>query len=69
MSVKLRQFEETDYDAWYPLWQGYLTFYNSSLEDDVTRHTFGRIVDPDGDIFGFVAEDQSGELLGFVTYL
>ncbi|MEL6967742.1 MAG: GNAT family N-acetyltransferase [Pseudomonadota bacterium] len=69
MSITLRPFEEDDFEAWYPLWQGYLTFYKSSVEDEVTRHTFARIVDPDGDIYGFVTEDESGRVLGFVTYL
>ncbi len=69
MAVAIRPLEQTDYDAWYPLWQGYLTFYESEVADDVTRHTFDRICDPDGDIHGFGAVNESGELIGFVTYL
>jgi len=69
MTVTLRPLEAADYDAWYPLWQGYLTFYKSAVADDVSEHTFARIVDPKGDIFGFGAVDEDGALIGFVTYL
>ncbi len=69
MSLTIRPLEAGDYDAWYPLWQGYLTFYKSEVADDVTKNTFARIVDPGGDIFGFAALDEAGQLVGFVTYL
>ena len=69
MSFTLRPLEEADFDAWYPLWQGYLTFYESAVADDVTRHTFDRMIDPDGDIFGLCAVDDAGNLIGFVTWL
>lgn len=69
MSVTVRPFEVNDFDAWYSLWQGYLTFYKSAVADDITRHTFERILNPEGDIFGFVAVNGDGKMLGFVTYL
>jgi len=69
MSLTIRPLQPGDYEAWYPLWQGYLTFYKSEVADDVTEHTFNRICDPEGDIYGFAALDEDGTLLGFVTYL
>ncbi|MDD9909269.1 MAG: GNAT family N-acetyltransferase [Ahrensia sp.] len=69
MSVTIRPLRDEDFEAWYPLWQGYLTFYKSAVADDVTRHTFERICDPDGDVFGFAATEADGRLVGFVTYL
>ena len=69
MTITIRPFNRDDYDAWYPLWQGYLTFYKSSVEDSVTRNTFSRVIDPDGDIHAFAAIDENGEMVGFTTYL
>ena len=66
---EIRPLMMKDYDAWYPLWQGYLTFYESSVADDVSEHTFARICDDDGDIYGFGAFDDAGTMIGFVTYL
>lgn len=69
MTLTIRPLQADDYDTWYPLWQGYLTFYKASVADDVTRHSFERIVDPQGDIFGCGAFDDTGAMLGMVTYL
>jgi len=69
MSVTIRPLEAGDYDAWYPLWQAYLTFYQSQVAEKVTRHSFNRIVDPAGDMFGFAALNDEEEMVGFVTYL
>jgi len=35
----VRPVRPTDRDAWEPLWQGYLTFYETSLASDVTNAT------------------------------
>ncbi len=69
MSVTLRKLQDGDYEQWYPLWQGYLTFYKSEVADDVSRVTYDRIIDPDGDIYGIAAVDDDGRMVGFVTYL
>ena len=69
MGIRIRPLEADDYEAWYPLWQGYLTFYKSQVADDVTRINFDRIVAEDGGMDGFCAIDADGEMLGFVTYL
>ena len=69
MSTVYRPLQSDDYDAWYPLWQGYLEFYKSSVADEVSEHNFARICDPEGDLHGFCALDDSGAMVGFVTYL
>ncbi|MFJ4164600.1 GNAT family N-acetyltransferase [Microbacterium sp. NPDC089698] len=58
----------TDRDEWLPLWQAYLTFYESVLAEDVTASTFARIVDPAGDIHGAIARDDEGRAVGFVHW-
>ena len=57
-----------DREAWEPLWQGYLTFYEASLVSDVTDATWRRFFDPLEPLGAFVAE-RGGRLIGFAHYL
>ena len=55
-------------DEWEPLWQGYLTFYNTSLSSAVTDTTWARLHDPAEPMHGLGAYlDQ--KLIGIVHYL
>ena len=45
-SLTLRPVTAADHAAWLPLWQAYLTFYNSSVADEVTATTWQRFLDP-----------------------
>ncbi|MGH6925452.1 MAG: GNAT family N-acetyltransferase [Propylenella sp.] len=69
MPVSIRRLEPDDREAWLPLWQGYLDFYETSVPDDVTGETWRRIADPVGPIHGLGAFDATGRLVGFVHYL
>ncbi len=60
----VRRLERSDYDAWLPLWQAYLSFYRAELPPETTASTFERLVG--GDLVGLVAEDGDGALVGFV---
>ena len=57
-----------DRDDWLPLWQGYLTFYESELADEVTDAVFARLVAGDG-VHGVLARDDDGRAVGFVHWL
>ena len=57
-----------DRAAWEPLWQGYLTFYKSSLPAEVTDATWRRFFDPIEPLHALVAE-QDGKLVGITHYL
>lgn len=57
-----------DHDEWLPLWQAYLTFYESELSDEVTDVVFGRLVAGDG-VHGVLARDDEGTAVGFVHWL
>ncbi len=46
---------EADFDAWLPLWRGYQAFYDVDIPPDVTRLTFGRLVDPREPMSGALA--------------
>lgn len=58
-----------DYDAWYPLWQGYLTFYKSSVTDEVTKLTFARLTGGQEPMGGFIARDQAGDAVGITHWI
>ena len=57
-----------DRPAWDGLWQGYLRFYRSRLEPEVTELTWNRLLDPGQEPHGLVAE-LDGRLAGFAHYL
>lgn len=66
--VALRRIVETDRAAWRPLWDGYLDFYAHSLPEEMTEHTWRRVVD-DVELKGLIAIDNaSGAALGFTHY-
>ena len=56
-----------DHAQWEPLWQGYLEFYRSSLAPEVTDLLWQRILDPQHEIRGLLAEADN-ELVGLVHY-
>jgi GNAT superfamily N-acetyltransferase len=66
--MKIRDIAAEDFEAWLPLWQGYLTFYKASLSDAQTRLTFNRLIDKTVPMHGFVAEGD-GKLIGFTICL
>ena len=61
----MRTLRATDFDAWLPLWQGYLTFYKATLAPEITERTFARFLDPAEPMWAAVAE-RDGQLLGLV---
>lgn len=65
MSPSLRPLAESDRQAWNPLWQAYLAFYEEQLDDVVTDQTFARLAAREQGMFAFVAE-LDGNLVGFV---
>ncbi|MFE6736707.1 GNAT family N-acetyltransferase [Microbacterium sp. NPDC057650] len=58
-----------DFDEWFALWNGYLTFYESTLDDETTAATFARLVDPASGIHGVLARDDDGTAIGLVHWL
>jgi GNAT superfamily N-acetyltransferase len=66
--ILIRPFHMEDREAWEPLWQGYLTFYESSLTPEVTDATWGRLLDPSEPMHGLAAL-LDGAIVGIVHYL
>ncbi|MEP0518914.1 MAG: GNAT family N-acetyltransferase [Hyphomicrobiales bacterium] len=67
--MQIRAISNEDRESWNPLWQGYLSFYNTPLPEDVTDSTWHRIVTQDKGFFALVAEDDEGKLIGFAHCL
>lgn len=61
----IRPLTPGDYEAWLPLWQGYLTFYKAVLDPAVTDVTWARFHDKDEPMFVLGAFDGD-QLLGIV---
>ena len=66
--IIVRPVRPDDRAAWDPLWQGYLTFYKSTLVPEVTDATWQRFFDPIEPLHALVAE-REGRLVGFTHYL
>ncbi|MEN5259066.1 GNAT family N-acetyltransferase [Pseudomonas protegens] len=44
--IQIRPVTAADHAAWLPLWQAYLSFYETELPDAVTQSTWQRFLDP-----------------------
>lgn len=44
--VQIKPGTAADHDQWLPLWQAYLTFYNTELPAEVSESTWQRFLDP-----------------------
>jgi GNAT superfamily N-acetyltransferase len=64
MSTTIRELRREDYDGWIQLWSGYLRFYRAEIGERVTRTTFERLCDATDGMFGLVAVDADGQLVG-----
>ena len=61
--------EPVDRERWTELWRGYLTFYETTLPDDVYAATWERIIDPRGAIHALGVREENGRLVGIAHYL
>jgi GNAT superfamily N-acetyltransferase len=68
MAVIVRSIEARDWAQWHTLWQGYLTFYETVLSDEMTAMTWARLLDEGFPLHGWVAE-LNGKLIGFTHAL
>lgn len=68
MATEIRPASAEDFEAWLPLWQGYLAFYESDLPRERTDLTWSRILDPAFPINCLVAQDGKA-IVGFATFV
>eukprot|EP00435_Cladocopium_sp_Y103_P077236 s1_g975.t1 len=69
MPIQIRDLLPEDKPQWLPLWQGYLTFYETELAPEVTEDTWARLMLPTGNLFGSGAVSEDGDLIGFTHCL
>jgi GNAT superfamily N-acetyltransferase len=68
MSVTIKQLASADHAEWLVLWQGYLEFYETDLDEAITAATFARLSRGDG-MHGAIARDDEGRAVGIVHWL
>jgi GNAT superfamily N-acetyltransferase len=68
MTVSVRPLQSGDYDAWLPLWQGYLAFYETTLSAEQTALTWQRLLNPSFNLNGLAAL-HDGKVVGITHYL
>ncbi len=70
--MNIRPLQQTDYDDWRVLWDGYNAYYGRSgptaLPEDITRATWSRFLDPSEPMDALVAE-QDGSVVGLAHYI
>lgn len=67
--VQVRALSLSDFDSWLPLWNGYLEFYETQLDTEITRHTFERLTGGHPNMHGALALNDAGMAVGMVTWL
>jgi GNAT superfamily N-acetyltransferase len=55
-----------DEAAWRKLWAGYVAFYEATVPEETTDHTWRRILDPASTVFARLA-DEDGAVTGFAV--
>jgi GNAT superfamily N-acetyltransferase len=66
--LDVRALRPDERHAWEPLWQGYLTFYESAVTSEVTKTTWDRLHDP-AEPMHVLGAFLDGTLVGIVHYL
>jgi ribosomal protein S18 acetylase RimI-like enzyme len=69
MTVTVRRIEARDEPRWRALWEGYCRFYERVLSEDVTRHTWQRIMDGESPVNAIVAEREGSGVIGIANYI
>ena len=66
--LEVRPLQRDERQAWEPLWQAYLTFYESSVPPETTHVLWTRLHDESEPLFALGAF-HDGQLIGIVHYL
>ena len=66
--LRIRPVTAEDRDAWLPLWQAYLRFYQADLAPEVSDVTWHRLLDSNEPCHSALAW-QAGQAVGMVNYI
>ena len=69
MTVTIRKIEAGDEARWRKLWEGYCRFYERTLSEPITRHTWARILDAAAPVHAIVAERAGDGVIGMANYV
>ncbi|OTG83764.1 GNAT family N-acetyltransferase [Acinetobacter sp. ANC 4648] len=72
MTIQIMTLSEISFDQWLPLWQAYLTFYESTLSLEQTQLSWHRITDPlQKEMFGYgiIMDDQVVGFVHLITHM
>jgi GNAT superfamily N-acetyltransferase len=64
--ITVRPLEPSDRTAWTPLWEAYLSFYETVLPADVYELTWNRLLDEAEPMYALGAFDETDKLVGIV---
>ena len=67
--ITIRTLADRDQLRWRELFDGYLTFYESELSDDVKQTTWQRLLSDDPNMGGLVAVNTNNEPVGLAHYI
>ena len=68
MTVVIREAEASDDGAWRRLWSGYIDHLNATVPNEVTAHTWARVLDPASPVFCRLAVADHA-VIGFAVCL
>ena len=68
MTISVRPLKAEDKSRWLELWNGYLTFYETSLSNEQTELTWKRLMDYNYGVFGLIAE-KDGAMVGITHFM
>jgi GNAT superfamily N-acetyltransferase len=68
MSIEIRSVSAADHNAWLPLWQGYLDFYQTELPAATSAVTWQRFLDPSEPTHAALAW-RDGQAVGLVQWI
>ncbi|WP_412554323.1 N-acetyltransferase family protein [Shimia sp. MIT1388] len=67
--VLIRTLTEADHAEWRRLWTDYITFYESTVPEEVYVSTFARLLGDDPQDYSCLVADLDGKLIGLTHYL
>ena len=67
--ARIRRITDKDKARWQKLWDGYTRFYEREPDAEITRRTWGRIMDPSSPVHAIVAEDPKHGVIGIANYV
>ena len=68
MPIEIRPVSAADHNAWLPLWQGYLDFYQTELPAETSAVTWQRFLDPGEPTHAALAW-RDGQAVGLVQWI